>query len=60
MKKETVLLQELKENGKPRNIPPVEHPKEFWDKLQKSVVGKKRYKVVKKKPETPEIDKLNK
>ena len=42
-----MLIQELKSNGKPRNVPPLEVSEEFWKKLQASKVGAKRYKKVK-------------
>ncbi len=51
-------IQELKTDGRPRNIPPVEVTPEFWEKLKKSKVGAKRYKVVieTKIKTTPEKD----
>jgi len=51
-------IQELKQNGKPRNVPPIEVSPEFWERLKRSKVGKKRWRVVKeeKVKNTPEKD----
>jgi hypothetical protein len=44
----TVWIQELNQNLKPRkNVPPKEVTEGFWLRLKQSVVGGKRYKVVK-------------
>lgn len=49
-------IQELKSDGRPRNVQPIEVSPDFWAKLKKSKVGGKRYKVVKEKVNTPETD----
>ena len=41
-----ILIQELKSDGRPRKIPPKEVSEEFYARLMKSKVGKKRYKKV--------------
>lgn len=45
-------IQELNKAGRPRkDVPPKEVSPQFWERLQKTKVGRKRYKVVKDQPE---------
>jgi len=49
----TVKIQEITQNGRPRNIPPRKVTIEFWEKLKASPVGAKRWKLV---PEKTKIE----
>jgi len=44
-----VKIQELTQLGKLRNVPPKEVTQEVWDRLKKTKVGKKRFRLLKEK-----------